>query len=226
MTVDSHSEVQREEKRFTVTGTPDLRLTTFDGSIQIQSWDKPDVLVEIERRGPTKASLESIEVIANQKGDRIDLEVKRPRSESYRVGFHRTPSASLIVSVPRDVNIVARTGDGSIKIERVNGRIELRTGDGSIRAAEVSGELEFNTSDGSVGVQKAHGRLSVDTGDGSVDVGGMLVGGQAAYRRRIRGLPRRPWIDDERELGHHDRRWQCVPLSADGIRRRARRAHR
>ena len=51
VTVDSHSEVQREEKRFTVTGTPDLRLTTFDGSIQIQSWDKPDVLVEIESSG-------------------------------------------------------------------------------------------------------------------------------------------------------------------------------
>ena len=68
VTVDSHSEVQREEKRFTVTGTPDLRLTTFDGSIQIQSWDKPDVLVEIERRGPTKASLESIEVIDEPEG--------------------------------------------------------------------------------------------------------------------------------------------------------------
>ena len=175
VTVDSHSEVLREEKRFTVTGIADLRLTTFDGSIQIASWDKPDILVEIEKRGQTQASLGSLEVIAEQKGNRIDLEVKRPRSESFRLGLHRSPSASFIVSVPRDVNIVGRTGDGSIKIERVNGRIELRTGDGSIRASEVAGELQFDTGDGAVGVQKAQGRLFVDTGDGSVDVGGTLT---------------------------------------------------
>jgi DUF4097 and DUF4098 domain-containing protein YvlB len=174
VTVDSHSEILREEKRFSVTGIADLRLTTFDGSIQIQSWDKPDILVEIEKRGPTKASLGSLEVIAEQKGNRIDVEVKRPASESFTVGFNRSPSANLVVSVPRDVNIVGRTGDGSIKIERVTGRIDLRTGDGSIRANEVAGELRFDTSDGSVAVQKAQGRLSVDTGDGSVDVGGTL----------------------------------------------------
>ena len=82
-----HSEVQREEKRFTVTGTPDLRLTTFDGSIQIQSWDKPDILVEIEKRGPTQG------VARKPRGhrrtrrvNRIDLEVKRPRSESFEWG--------------------------------------------------------------------------------------------------------------------------------------------
>ena len=51
--VDSHSEIVREEKRFTVQGTPDLRVATFDGSIQIQAWDKPGVLVEIEKRGPS-----------------------------------------------------------------------------------------------------------------------------------------------------------------------------
>jgi len=174
VTVDSHSEVVREEKRFSVTGIADLRITTFDGSIQIQSWDKPDILVEIEKRGPTQASLGSLEVITEQKANRIELEVKRPRSESFRVGFNRSPSANLVVSVPRDVNIVGRTGDGSISIEGLNGRIELRTGDGSIRASEVSGVLQFDTNDGSVGVQNAQGRLSVDTGDGSVDVGGTL----------------------------------------------------
>jgi len=173
VTVDSHSEILREEKHFTVNGIADLRLATFDGSIHIQSWDKPGILIEIEKRGPTRESLNAVEVKTEQKGNRIDLEVKQPRSESYSgIGLHRSISASLTVSVPRDVNIVARSGDGSIRIERVNGRIEARTGDGSIRASEVGGELLFDTGDGSVMIDKAQGRLSVDTGDGSVDVGG------------------------------------------------------
>ena len=45
--VDSQAQIVREEKRFTVAGKPDLRLATFDGSIEIRSWDRSDVLVEV-----------------------------------------------------------------------------------------------------------------------------------------------------------------------------------
>jgi DUF4097 and DUF4098 domain-containing protein YvlB len=183
VTVDSHGQIAREEKRFTVAGTPVVRLTTFDGSIEIRSWDRPEVLVEIEKRGPNKESVDSLTVITDQKGNVIELEVKRPRRETMaRVGFHRSPSARLIVSLPRRADLHARTSDGSIRVEGLQGRIELRTGDGSIRVADVSGELTCDTGDGSVTVDDAEGRLAVDTGDGGVSVSGKL----AAVRLRTR----------------------------------------
>jgi DUF4097 and DUF4098 domain-containing protein YvlB len=175
--VDSQAQIVREEKRFTVAGKPDLRLTTFDGSIDIRSWDKPEVLVEIEKRGATKESVDALEIRTSQDGDRIDLEVKRPRSETFRgIGFHITASAKLIVSVPRSADVQARTGDGAIQIERVNGRLELRTGDGSIKASDLSGDLVMNTGDGSISVDGAEGTLELDTGDGGVNVSGRLGG--------------------------------------------------
>jgi Putative adhesin len=176
VSVDSQGQIVREEKRYTVTGTPELRLTTFDGAIEIQAWDKPDVAIDVEKRGATKEAVDGLEVTSSQQGNRIELEVKRPRSESLTgFGFQQSASARLIVSVPHDVNVIARSGDGSIKIERVNGRLELRTGDGSIRASEVSGELILDTGDGSVVVEGARGRLLVDTGDGGVNVAGRLT---------------------------------------------------
>jgi DUF4097 and DUF4098 domain-containing protein YvlB len=175
ITVNSHSEIAREEKKFAVDGRADLRLATFDGSIEIQSWDRPHVLVEIEKRGPTKESIDALQVIAEQKGNLIDLEVKAPRTESYTgIGLHRTATARLIVNVPRETDIRARSGDGSIKVDRVSGRIDLHTGDGSIRVADVAGDLTLDTGDGSITVEGAEGRLVVDTGDGSVDVTGKL----------------------------------------------------
>jgi hypothetical protein len=176
VTLDSQSEILREEKQFKVSGTPTLRVTTFDGSIEIQGWDKPHVVIEIEKRGADKQALEDLQVTTTQNGDTIELEVKRPRAESFRgIGLHRTAAARLIVSVPRHANINARSGDGSIKIERVSGKLELRTSDGSIRATNVSGEMSFDTNDGSVAVENAEGRLAVDTGDGSVNVTGKLT---------------------------------------------------
>lgn len=175
VTVDSHSEIVREEKRFTVDGIADVRVATFDGSIQIQSWDNPDVLIEVEKRGPNKSAVESLQVVVGQKGNVIELEVKRPKRETFSgMGFRQAAYARLVVSVPRTTNVRARSGDGSIKIERVTGRIELRTGDGSIRASQVAGDLNFDTGDGSVVVEGAEGQLVVDTGDGSVSVSGSL----------------------------------------------------
>ena len=176
VTVDSHSEILREEKQFKVAGTPTVRLTTFDGSIEIQGWDKAHVAVEIEKRGSSRQALDELEVKTQQTGDVIELEVKRPRSESFRgIGLHRAATARLIVSVPRSANINARSGDGSIRVERVTGKLELRTGDGSIRASDIAGELSLDTNDGSVTVENAEGKLVVDTSDGSVDVTGKLA---------------------------------------------------
>lgn len=174
--VDSQGQIVREDKRFTVKGVPDIRLSTFDGSIELRPSEGPDVVVEIERRGPTKEAVEALEVTSTQDGNRIEVEVKRPRSETFTgIGFHRSASARLIVSVPHRANIVARTGDGSIRLEGLTGRLELRTGDGSIRAANVSGDLRLHTGDGSVTVEHAEGTLDLDTGDGGVNVTGKLT---------------------------------------------------
>ena len=71
VSVDSQGQIVREEKRFTVDGTPDLHLATFDGAIEIQSWDKPEVLVEIEKRGPTREAVDGLKVESSQDGNRI-----------------------------------------------------------------------------------------------------------------------------------------------------------
>jgi DUF4097 and DUF4098 domain-containing protein YvlB len=176
VSVDSQALVEREEKRFSVKGRPDLHLTTFDGAIEIRSWDQPDVLVEIEKRGATREAVDGLIVQVNQDGNRVTVEVTRPKSETFSgFGFHHSASAKLIVSVPQRANIVARSGDGSIRIERITGKLELRTGDGSIRASDVDGEMTLNTGDGSVHVDGGQGRIDVDTGDGSVEVAGNLT---------------------------------------------------
>src|SRR4051812_37516176 len=171
--VDSQAHIAREEKRFTVAGVPDLKLTTFDGSIEIHSsTDAKTVLVEIEKRGPTKEGLDQLRVETRQDGDRIEIEVKRPSREVVLFGIGSSPTAKLIVTMPRDGNITAKSGDGSIRIDEVRGRLDLHTGDGSIRGRDISGDLTFSTGDGSVTLDGASGDVKIDTGDGSVSVTG------------------------------------------------------
>jgi len=174
--VDSQGHITREEKRFTVSGAPELHLTTFDGAIEIRSGDSKTILVEIEKRGPTQEAIDKLQIDTKQDGNRIDVEVRKPTKETIVMfGIGRlSPTAKLIVTMPREGDVVARSGDGSIRVEHVRGNLQLRTGDGSIRGTEIGGKMTLVTGDGSVTLEQAAGDLDVDTGDGSVSVTGKL----------------------------------------------------
>jgi hypothetical protein len=170
--VDSQGHIARDEKRFTVSGAPDLHLTTFDGAIEIKPGDDSQVVVEIEKRGPTQEEIDKLQVDVKQDGNRIDVEVKRPAREVVFGFGHMTPTARLIVTMPKSGNVIASSGDGSIRIERVKGHLELRTGDGSIKANSIGGDVTLHTGDGSVALDGITGRMDLQTSDGSVTVAG------------------------------------------------------
>ncbi len=163
----------REEKKFTVTGAPEVVLTTFDGSIEVRGWDRQEVLVEVEKRGADRAAVDTIQVKATQVGQTITIDVPKPAR--IEIGsWRRSPSARLVVSVPVQSNVVAKSGDGSIKLRHLAGRIDLHTGDGSVTAEDVKGELVVHTGDGSIRARRIDGRADIETGDGSVGLEGVL----------------------------------------------------
>ena len=170
--VDSQAHIAHEEKRFTVTGAPYLTLTTFDGAIELRAGDGKNVIVEIEKRGPTREGVDQLRVESKQDGNHIELTVQRPAHQVTFFGIGSTPTASFIVTMPRDGNVRAKSGDGAIKVEDIHGRLELRSGDGSINCRSCGGQLTIATGDGSVTLEDATGDLDGDTGDGSVRAAG------------------------------------------------------
>ncbi|MGE5358607.1 MAG: DUF4097 family beta strand repeat-containing protein [Bacteroidales bacterium] len=166
--------VEREKKDFQVSGTPDILLATFDGSIEVRAWDRPDVSVEIEKRGPDKEATDAMRVTATQSGNRITIEVKNQDAHRAHIGFSVGRTAKLIASVPRQANVETRSGDGTISIERVTGRVTVDTGDGTVRLADLNGEVRVHTGDGTVSLERVDGRVDAETGDGSMHLDGKL----------------------------------------------------
>lgn len=160
--------VEREEKHFTTTGKPDVTVATFDGSIEIRPWDKPEVQVVIERRAATKEAADTIEIQSEQTDNRIVVEVKVPKTSGFGLHLHYNRSAKLIVSMPATADVKARSGDGSIDVEGIAGRVALSSGDGSIRGRRLGGDVDVHTGDGSIRLDGVEGALSATTGDGSI----------------------------------------------------------
>lgn len=168
--------VEREEKHFTTAGKPEISVATFDGSIEIRPWDKPEVQVVVEKHALDKADADDIEVRAEQNGNHVIVEVKSRRDDhGFHLGWNVSRSAKLIVSAPATSDVAARSGDGSIDVERISGRLELKSGDGSIRGRELGGAVTAHSGDGSIKLDGVSGALDVDTGDGSIAVAGKLT---------------------------------------------------
>jgi hypothetical protein len=166
--------VDREEKRFSVEGKPDVKLRTQDGSIEIRSWDRPDVLVVVEKHAFSKDAAAAITVTSSQEANHISLDVRMRAEQAFGWFVGGFGSAKLIVSLPAMSDVQAATGDGSIQLENVRGVISLRSGDGSIHARDVSGSIAARSGDGSISLEEVTGAIDANTGDGSIAVAGVL----------------------------------------------------
>lgn len=181
----------RETLTFKVTGQPEVILDTFDGSIELHSWDRPEVEVEIEKRAMEQALLDEIKIDSQHKDGTVTVKVTGPTRAQFRgvtVGVHISPTARLRVAVPRNSNIQASSSDGSIRAEaiegklvlttadgtvsgsRLGGTIQVRSGDGSIRLDNVTGNLDLETTDGTIGLDAKPSVLKARTGDGSIRI--------------------------------------------------------
>jgi DUF4097 and DUF4098 domain-containing protein YvlB len=161
----------RETKTFAVKGLPNVVLDTFDGAIEIHSWDKPEVEVEIEKRAMEQSLIDEIKVQTDQQGDVVTIKVTGPRRTEFRgvtIGMHISPTARLRVVVPRSSNIQATSGDGSIRAEAVEGKILLTTQDGSVTATRIGGDIQIRSGDGSIRLDNVTGKLDLETEDGSI----------------------------------------------------------
>ncbi len=171
MNLNSEGLTTRETRNFKLTGQPEVVLDTFDGAIEIHSWDRDEVEVEIEKRAMEQSLIDEIKVHAEQKGNRVEVRVTGPAHEFHMtIGRNMSPSARLRVALPRASRVQASSSDGSIRIADVDGAITLRTADGSVAATRVSGDISIRTEDGTIRLERAAGKLDLETGDGSIVV--------------------------------------------------------
>jgi hypothetical protein len=174
--VDTKDYKAREERRFRVDGVPDVRLATFEGPITVRGWDRDEVYVEIEKRGGNWDEVRGIELVVEQSGNQVSIEARQPSAKKYAFGVvtTRTREARIIASVPASSNIVLRTGDGALNVERVAGRVELRTSDGNVTGLDLKGDLFAHSDEGTLRFEGVDGRCDVATSDGSITLQGRL----------------------------------------------------
>ena len=154
----------QESRTFTVSGSPRVTITTFDGQVKVHGWDKSEVSFTATKHAQDEESLKQISIQAQQQGQAITVNAI---NENDMNG-----SVNLDVYVPRQTMLHVSSGDGALNLDGVNGQITLRSGDGPIEVANGGGQLVVNTGDGVIRVIKFDGQVEAHTGDGAIDLDG------------------------------------------------------
>jgi DUF4097 and DUF4098 domain-containing protein YvlB len=161
---DGNRVTAQETKTFTVSGSPRVSITTFDGQVKVHGWDKAEVTFTATKYANDQDSLSQMTIQAQQQGQAISINASNPHEHNGSVSFD--------VYVPRQSSLHVSSGDGALNLDGVSGEITLRSGDGPIEVANGGGQLQVNTGDGVIRVIKFEGQVDARTGDGQIDLDG------------------------------------------------------
>ena len=152
-------------KTYSVSGRPELWVSTGDGNVRLDVWDQPRIEAQIDTVGYEIGK--DFQVIESQSGNRVTIETKFPVARwGLHIGQH---SLTLTLKVPRESTLDIHTGDGDVTVTGAKGDIRLRTGDGAIDGRDLDGRLVASSGDGRVNVEGRFDLLDLHTGDGSIE---------------------------------------------------------
>jgi hypothetical protein len=154
-------------RSYPVTGRTVLHVDTNDGHVALTTWDRPEIGIHIETRGWHIGS--NFTVSSEQNG--ADVFVTGHASPLWGFVF-AVHSARIEISLPRQSDVDIRTGDGSVDLGPLEGRLRVWTGDGRIVARDLRGTMTLHTGDGSIDALDLDGRLDASSGDGHIAVRG------------------------------------------------------
>jgi DUF4097 and DUF4098 domain-containing protein YvlB len=177
---DSRRITARESNSYQVSGSPRVRVETFDGAVTVRAWDKNEVSYTAIKRAFDEKEMKGVTVQANGSGPEVTLRAQFDKSfaHSYHEHDGRVTSYSsnadveFEVYVPRNATLFVSSGDGRLRLEGVNGELELHTGDGTIDVTGSRGRLRAETGDGRIRVEGFEGDADARTGDGRISLDG------------------------------------------------------
>lgn len=154
------------EKSFTVRSGGNLLLDTDAGDVDIETWDRDEVMVKVDIAG-TDRRAEKFEVKFSSDGDRVTVIGKSSDNSFFKwdvgeldINYH--------ITVPKKFTVKANTSGGNMALRNMEGDVRLETSGGNLTAEGVDGTVNLNTSGGNITIKTVKGAVKGETSGGNI----------------------------------------------------------
>ncbi|MFZ1291142.1 MAG: DUF4097 family beta strand repeat-containing protein [Melioribacteraceae bacterium] len=152
-------------KTFPATAGENLDLNIDPGNIDIQTWNKNEVSIEVV----SKKKYEIENIVSEKKGNTIKFHLELEDGWNNNV--------TVKVKTPSNFNFNLETTGGNINIENaVSGKLFAETEGGNINFNNVKGEVSVNTSGGNINGENVEGNVNLHTNGGNISLGNVKSG--------------------------------------------------
>lgn len=182
--------IERVVERSFPAGThPILTIDSFFGPVAVTTHEAAEVKIVVREsiEAETEAAADEILKVLDlnfETGPGGALTLQARLRHSLRWSWQKWPPIGLRieVTVPSTCDLKIRTGEGSIDVGALRGRVDLRNESGNIFASAIDGPASLASARGDIAVAACTGELQIDAREGNVMVG------RAAGRARISGV--------------------------------------
>jgi DUF4097 and DUF4098 domain-containing protein YvlB len=145
-----------------------LQVETFNGSIDISTWDQPTVDISGTKYAPTQGEADAMQVTVDHAPDSVSVRV------AHSTDWHGNRGAKFAIKIPRG-SVLDRivTSNGHIEADDGSGPARLKTSNGHIRVTRFQGTLDAETSNGRIDLDGVEGDATARTSNGHVQAEGV-----------------------------------------------------
>jgi Putative adhesin len=154
---------ERFEKTYPLKSGGEFRLKNTNGSAHITSWDRNEVKIEAEkivrarRREDAERIMREINIDIRQSEGLVDVDTRLPKHHGGFLDWIFSGGGTSIevtywISVPVQVNLVAKSVNGEVRAQGISGRAKLETTNGGIEVINASGSVSAETTNGAIEV--------------------------------------------------------------------------
>lgn len=147
-----------------------FRVHNSNGITRITGEDRADIEVtahktaRAESAEAAEALLGEIQLVVQDTGDRLDIEVEIPRR------WNRRGTANLCIKLPRRMEVWVAAANGRVDVEGIRGGVHARSTNGSARVSDVIGDVEVATTNAKVSCSCTCGKLLARSSNGKIEI--------------------------------------------------------
>ena len=159
------------QHNYPLSGQPVLSIETADSGLDIRPCgDCKSIRIQVH----TDRDLNEYRLDEHQDGDHVFFSLKEKPHMGMHFNWNSDKRTRVTVETPARLELDAKTADGSLNAQGLDGTLQVQSGDGSVLLEDVSGTLHLTSADGNLTVRRAKGALDVRGSDGHVQVDGQF----------------------------------------------------
>jgi len=168
---------------FPISATGRVDVETFNGSVEITTWDQNTVDISGSKWGPTESATDALRIDADHTPDSVSLRAVRPSDWRSNLGARfeiKVPKGAVLDRIVTSNGPIRtedcagparmRTSNGSIHVQGLQGRLDAQTSNGPIELMDVAGDATLHTSNGHIHAQRLNGAADASTSNGGIDL--------------------------------------------------------